>query len=224
MSEETKPMKPKSSRGHGQSQRIDVASNVDSEEAIAALRKWLGANKVPVQADASPADTVKAAADTLLRTSKVMKTLKKSEDDLKSLIEEQNERLAMRVSTEEYVGKIEELERRLHASEQQLRDAGETQAGRQQMYESEVQSLRSEIESLRGQGACAEPAVSSEVDSSTLREEYELLRDEYDKLVRSVVSRAKLDEKEREIGKLQDDVGALEEELQSARACAHQAG
>ena len=108
---EAKPTKPKSSRGHGQSQRMDVAANVDSEEAIAALRDWLGANKVPLQADASPADTVKAAADTLLRTSKVMKTLKKSEDDLKTLIEEQKERLAMRVSTEEYDVKSEELER-----------------------------------------------------------------------------------------------------------------
>ncbi|ABO96271.1 predicted protein [Ostreococcus lucimarinus CCE9901] len=89
-----------------------------------------------------------------------------------------------------------------------------------------IDELTAELESLRDTSACP-PGVASAADmsrslaeaektKSSLREDYDLLRDEYDKLVRSVTTKEAYDKQSEELLLAQEEIEKLSEELAAA--------
>jgi len=76
---------PKATSG----QKLLVPPTASADEALRILREWLVANRIPVKSDTSPADTITAVTNTLLRSGKAIKAMKKTEQELRESLNTQ---------------------------------------------------------------------------------------------------------------------------------------
>jgi hypothetical protein len=76
---------PKATSG----QKVLVPPTASTDEALRILREWLVANRIPVKSDTSPADTITAVTNTLLRSGKAIKAMKKTEQELRQALNTQ---------------------------------------------------------------------------------------------------------------------------------------
>ena len=70
-------------------QKVLVPPTASTDEALRILREWLVANRIPVKSDTSPADTITAVTNTLLRSAKAIKAMKKTEQELRQSLNTQ---------------------------------------------------------------------------------------------------------------------------------------
>ena len=141
-------------------------------------------------------------------------------EELKQTIKQLEENFSRRAEDEQaLVSRVAELE-------SQLGDARSVSEERESA-QARIDQLTVELESLRDTSACP-PGEASAADmsrslaeaektKSSLREDYDILRDEYDKLVRSVTTKEAYEKKSQELLIAQEELEKLSEELTAAK-------
>jgi chromosome segregation ATPase len=165
-----------------------------------------------------------ALNDRLVEMGKQVSETKELESEVESLRESS---LQMDKLSEE----METLRSRSAELERQLEDAA-TQQDSPRSEELEqasalIAELTTELENLRDNSSCsAQPGKDAGTDgnhkessdANPSMEDYELLRDEYDKLVRSVVSKDEFERQKQELEQLQADFKALGLKLETSES------
>ena len=186
-------------------QKVSIPPDSDAETALLYLREWLSVNRVPVKHDATAVETVAAVSDSLLKTSKAMRSMKKTvketedkviglESELQSEIEIQRKAFAER----------DELLRRLS----ELEDAASEESKASEDFRAHIADLETQLTEAHRSSASAENLQEQLKEKASalaaLEENMKVLETQLDKARQS--ANEKNLELERKVHSLEDKI------------------